>query len=184
MSENASNWGTIPQAVVDVAQMLSARAETSNEGLQRAEWPSEPRDVQPLLRKTISDAHKISKAATELRSLLTAYAHQFHEPRPVMSDLAKAQDATRQSIPRRYNQAMVDAIRELLSEEPNTAIIRHALTSLTRTDLERVHGAVGEIARRENAGEIEKPTLSASTREPVDRRIKGVALRKRQSPEL
>ena len=97
-----------------------------------------------------------------------------------MSDLAKAQDATRQSIPRRYNQAMVDAIRELLSDEPNTAIIRHALTSLTRTDLERVHGAVGEIARRENAAEVEKPTLSASRSESVDQRIANVATRDRR----
>lgn|GEM_PF-4312754 len=127
--------------------------------------------MQPLLRKTISDAHKISKAATELRSLLTAYAHQFHEPRPVMSDLAKAQDATRQSIPRRYNQAMVDAIRELLSDEPNTAIIRHAITSLTRADLEGVHGAVGEVARIENSGEREKPVYGMTTTDSRDRRV-------------
>lgn len=65
---------------------------------------------------------------------------------------------------------------------PNTVIVRHALTSL-RTDIERVHGAVGEVAHRENAGEVEKPTLSAP-RGPVDGQIKGVALRRHQAPRL
>lgn len=163
MGGNASSWGTIPRTMAGVAWTLPARVEASNEGLQGVNWPSGQREAQQLLCKRIKGKHRMSRAFPEVRPLLTAYAHQFYEPRPVKPNLIKAQNATTQRSPRRYKQA--DRIKELLGDESN-AIICQMLTSLMRADLERVYGTVGEIARREDAGDLEKPIPCDSAQLP------------------
>lgn len=150
--ENA--WGVVPPVVADLVRLLSRKIDRVNSHLDSLVWPDKPRDVEDLLRLSVGDAHKIARAGTDLRALLTAYSHQFHEPRPVMAAIAKAQDATRQGVPRRYGQVTVDAIRELLGEEPNVALILDAFPSLSLDDLTGLSGPVGRTASSHRDGTV------------------------------
>ncbi len=153
MPEPRLNWGMVPPQIVDVVQILANKVDKDAVHLRKLVWPDKARDIQELLRMSVSDAHKIARSGTDLRALITAYAHQFHEPRPVMADIARAQDSSPQGIPKRYAAATVDGIRELLSETPNTGVILSAFRSLSLNDLATVTGAVGETASRQVAGE-------------------------------
>lgn len=157
-------WGLVPRVIVDLVQVLSRKVDRWNRHLDGLVWPDRPRDVEDLLRLSVGDAHKIARASTDLRSLLTAYSHRFHEPRPVMAEIAKAQDATRQGIPRRYAQATVDAIRELLSQTPNVAQILDAFPSLSLDDLSTLDGPVGTAAKRHLSGEEPLARMSEQRR--------------------
>lgn len=141
-----SAWGVVPPVIAELVQVLSRKIDHVNTHLGSLVWPDKPRDVEDLLRLSVGDAHKIARAGTDLRALLTAYSHQFHEPRPVMAAIAKAQDATRQGVPRRYGQATVDAIRELMSPQPNIALVLDAFPSLSLDDLTTLSGPVGRAA--------------------------------------
>lgn len=157
-------WGLVPYPIVEVVRILASKVDRQSRHLSGLVWPEKPRDVQDLLRLSVSDAHKITRAGTDMRSLLTAYAHRFHEPKPVMAELARAQETSRQGIPRRYGEVTVAAIEELLSESPNTAVILHGLPSLALRDLEGVDGPVGEAAGRQLRGEEEFVSFSAQQR--------------------
>lgn len=139
-------WGLVPRPVVEAVHALNRKILRSGQHLDALVWPEKPRDVQDLLRMSVSDAHKVAKASTDLRALLTAYAHRFHQPRPVMADLARAQDASPQGIPRRYGQASVDALSALLSDEPDVEMILAGYSSLSLLDLTEFSGAVGRAA--------------------------------------
>ena len=139
-------WGRVPKPVVEAVQALNSKILRSSEHLGKMVWPDKPRDVQDLLRMSISDAHKVARASADLRALLTAYAHRVHQPRPVMADLARAQEASPQGIPRRYSQSNVDGINELLSDEPDIELILIGFPSITISDLENFSGAVGSAA--------------------------------------
>lgn len=140
-------WGRVPKPVLELVRILSEKAAKDSARLRRMEWPDGPQDVQDLLGRALSDAHKVTKASADLRSLLTAYAHRFHQPKPRFSDLARAQDATSQGLNRRYSEATVTAITSLLSAEPDLQAIRDAFPSVSPHDLSTMSGAVGEAAR-------------------------------------
>ena len=139
-------WGLVPKPVIEAVHALNSKILRSGEHLGKMVWPDKPRDVQDLLRMSISDAHKVARASTDLRALLTAYAHRVHQPRPVMADLARAQEATPQGIPRRYSQANIEGLAALLSDEPDVELILIGFSSLSLTDLEGFSGAVGTAA--------------------------------------
>ncbi|NRD08854.1 hypothetical protein [Rathayibacter agropyri] len=152
MSENdeasaLEGWGLVPKPVVEAVHALNKKILRSGRHLDGIVWPDKPRDVQDLLRMSVSDAHKVARASTDLRALLTAYAHRFHQPRPVMADLARAQDASPQGIPRRYGQAAVEGLAALLSEQPDVDAILAGFTSLALSDLAEFDGPIGEAAR-------------------------------------
>ncbi|GAB3615897.1 hypothetical protein GCM10027416_04540 [Okibacterium endophyticum] len=152
MSENDAKealegWGLVPKPVVEAVHALNRKILRSGGHLDGLVWPEKPRDIQDLLRMSVSDAHKVARASTDLRALLTAYAHRFHQPRPVMADLARAQDASPQGIPRRYGQAAVDGLGALLSDKPDIDVILAGFTSLALSDLAEFEGPIGEIAR-------------------------------------
>lgn len=140
-------WGRIPRPVLELVEILSDKAAKDSARLRRMEWPDGPQDVQDLLGRALSDAHKVTRASADLRSLLTAYAHRFHQPRPRFSELARAQDATSQGLNRRYSETTVSAISSLLSSEPDLQLIRNAFPSVSPHDLGTMSGAVGDMAR-------------------------------------
>jgi hypothetical protein len=147
-------WGLVPKPVVEAVQALNSKILRSSEHLGKMVWPDKPRDVQDLLRMSISDAHKVARASADLRALLTAYAHRVHQPRPVMAELARAQEASPQGIPRRYSQANIEGIGELLSDEPDVELILIGFPSLSLSDLTSFSGAVGAAASKLNAQSI------------------------------
>lgn len=140
-------WGTMPAVIVELAMVLATKASESARHAQRIKWPAEPGDIQDQLRLAIGDAHKITKAGTDLRALLSAYAHRFHTPRPVISDLARAQDTSSQGFIRRYSEGTVDAVHSLLSESPDVRLIIDAFPSVSMRDLGDLGGSVGQAAR-------------------------------------
>ncbi|SKA80785.1 hypothetical protein SAMN06295879_0242 [Agreia bicolorata] len=145
-SNGLAGWGLVPKPIVEAVQALNGKILRNSEHLGKMVWPDKPRDVQDLLRMSISDAHKVARASADLRALMTAYAHRVHQPRPVMADLARAQEASPQGIPRRYSQANVDGISELLSDEPDIELILIGFPSLSLADLTNFSGAVGAAA--------------------------------------
>lgn len=149
MAEEGEAWGRIPAPVAQLAQILAKKASKDAARLTRAEWPTEPQDVQDLLRRTISDAHKVAQAGTDLRALLSAYAHRFHKPRPLLADLARAQNTSPQGFTRRYSDATVAGIEQLTSETPDLALIRDAFPSISLDDLTALDGPVGTAAAAE-----------------------------------
>lgn len=149
------SWGVVPSIIVEVVHRLTAKITKDSRHLGKLDWPDVPGDVSGIVRLAVSDSHKIQRAGNDLRSLLTAYAHRFHEPRPVMADLARAQETSRQGIPRRYSESTVQAIQQLLSDAPNLGVILHGLPSLSLTDLTEFSGPVGDAARSVKSGEVE-----------------------------
>lgn len=139
-------WGTVPAVIVDLARLMAKNAAADARRAQKVSWPDKPGDVQDELRRAISAAHKTARAATDLRALLSAYAHKFHNPRPVISDLARAQDTSSQGFIRRYSSGTVDAVASLLSPQPNIETVLLAFPSISLADLVELGGAVGESA--------------------------------------
>lgn len=164
------DWGLVPPQIVDVVQILAKKVDKDAAHLRKLVWPDRARDIQDLLRLSVSDSHKIARSGTDLRALMTAYAHQFHEPRPVMADIARAQDSSPQGIPKRYGTATVAGIRELLSDTPNTGVILAAFRSLSLNDLASVTGPVGEAAARQVAGDEPFVSQAAQLRVAQDLR--------------
>ncbi|GAB3614711.1 hypothetical protein GCM10027415_30510 [Humibacter ginsengisoli] len=149
MAEEHEAWGRIPVPVAQLAQILAKKASKDAGRLTRAEWPTEPQDVQDLLRRTISDAHKVAQAGTDLRALLSAYAHRFHKPRPLLADLARAQHTSPQGFTRRYSDGTVVAIAQLSSQTPDLRAIRDAFPSVSLDDLATIDGPVGASAKQQ-----------------------------------
>lgn len=166
---NLEGWGLVPQPVVEAVQALNSKILRSGDHLERMVWPDKPRDVQDLLRMSISDAHKVARASTDLRALLTAYAHRVHQPRPVMADLARAQEATPQGIPRRYSQKNIEGLAALLNDAPDVELILIGFPSLSLSDLERFSGAVGTAASSIRSQDV-RPR-SAARRNADDARV-------------
>lgn len=140
-------WGTVPPVIVDLARLMAKKAASEARRAERVSWPDRPGDVQDELGRAISAAHKTARAATDLRALLSAYAHKFHNPRPVISDLARAQDTSSQGFIRRYSSGTVDAVASLLSHQPDIESILLAFPSISLADLVDLDGTVGEIAQ-------------------------------------
>lgn len=139
-------WGAVPAVIIDVITVLSRQARRSSDHVGRLVWPDAPGDVQDQLRMAIGDAHKISKAGTDLRAVLSAYAHKFHNPRPVISELARAQGTSSQGFIRRYSEATLKAVENLLSATPDIDAIREGIPSLSLIDLSELGGPVGKAA--------------------------------------
>lgn len=140
-------WGTVPVVIVDLARAMAKKAAADARRAEKVSWPEKPGDVQDELRRAISAAHKTARAATDLRALLSAYAHKFHNPRPVISDLARAQDTSSQGFIRRYSSGTVGAVASLLSPQPDIETILLAFPSISLADLVDLSGAVGEAAQ-------------------------------------
>lgn len=139
-------WGAVPAVILDVITVLSRQARRSSDHVDRLVWPDAPGDVQDQLRMAIGDAHKISKAGTDLRAVLSAYAHKFHNPRPVISELARAQGTSSQGFIRRYSDATLQAVENLLSTTPDVDAICEGIPSLSMVDLSELSGPVGKAA--------------------------------------
>jgi hypothetical protein len=164
-SHELEGWGLVPVPVVEAVRALNGKILQNGQHLDRMVWPKKPRDVQDLLRMSVSDAHKVTKAATDLRALVTAYAHQFHQPRPVMADLARAQQASPQGITRRYSEANVVALESMLSQDPDIPKILKGFPSLSMDDLRHFSGPVAVAARQDwvlKAGEWQLRTAEGS----------------------
>lgn len=139
-------WGSMPAVIREVVSALASKAQNDARHLTRIKWPDSAGDIQEQLRLAIGDAHKLTKAGADLRSLLSAYAHKFHEPRPVISDLARAQETSSQGFIRRYSENTMAAVESLLSADPNIGVVRAGIPSLSLIDLSRLSGPVGRLA--------------------------------------
>ena len=149
MDENLElSWGTVPAVIIDLARLLAKRASENAKRVERMKWPDGPGDVQEELRLAIGAAHKTTKASNDVRALLSAYAHKFHSPRPVISDLARAQETSSQGFIRRYSEGTVDAVASLLSPTPEIEPILLAFPSVAIADLVELGGTVGVEAKR------------------------------------
>lgn len=144
-----SGWGVVPRPIVDLLDVFGGIAFRSSHAVHDVVFPTDrPGDAQDAFNTTVAGAHRVHLAGADARSLLSAYSHRFHKPRPNLSDLAAAQDIAPQGLIRRYNKATVAAIDELLSDTPNIATVLAAFHSLRLEDLTAVPGPVGEAAQR------------------------------------
>jgi len=140
-------WGEVPDSMRVLINALRGSVARHSEELENIAWPAGPGDFSPQLLRTLSETEAVMQAAKDLRSLLTAYAHKVHQPRPKMADIAQAQNASPQAVTGRYSASTLGAIEGALRVgrgEPAeaddggpvgppdfSAALRHAFPSLT-----------------------------------------------------
>jgi hypothetical protein len=119
--------------------MMVLRGKITEAGseLMRLDWRAGdvPGDVTPFFAEVLGAAQAEIDASTDLRSLSTAYAQAFHQHRPTLARLAEAQRAKRAGLIKRYTPNTVDAINELMSDDPDLATIERAFRSISVADL-------------------------------------------------
>lgn len=134
-------WGRVPLSIETLVTLLEARISGHSATLSTIRWPDHPGDITPALTKTLSETESVFAAAKDLRSLLTAYAHKVHQPRPTVADVARAQRTSSQAIATRYTPELLAAIDVALvldstfadwdaSREDVESAIRGAATAL------------------------------------------------------
>lgn len=128
----------LAQPVLDILRILGERALDGATELDRLTSESSHANIQDELCDALRAAHLTTRAAADLRALVSAYAHHFHEPRPVISALARAQDISPQGFVRRYSPDTVRAVASLLSPAPDAKVILAGLPSLREDDLSGV----------------------------------------------
>lgn len=160
---NNSPWGSVPSVVAELVELLERTIAEHSRKLSAIEWPTTPGDISPALLETLRETEAVFAAAKDLRSVLTAYAHQIHQPRPVMADVARAQGASPQAVATRYTASTVDAIKALLaasevvdSVKPDPEHVRAAIARAT-SEVERslqshVSESIGEIVGLDRRG--------------------------------
>lgn len=114
-------WGEVPESIRVVVDALRANIARNATALEDVDWPRGPHDINEELTGTLQQAEAILQASKDLRSLLTAYAHRFHQPRPTMANVARAQDTSPQAVVSRYSQSTVQAISVLRTFESEAA---------------------------------------------------------------
>ena len=139
----STTWGAVPASVRGLIDVLEEQIAQHSARLSSIDWPAAPGDISPALLETLREAEAVFAAAKDLRSVLTAYAHQVHQPRPVMADVARAQGASPQAVATRYTIKTVEAVEALIAAEaaiaspkPNAAQVRTAI-SHAASELER-----------------------------------------------
>lgn len=142
------DFGVAPPAVVALARVFADKIRTAGEEVAAVEVPTQPSDLQGILEQGVEYAQLAVSAGGDLRALLTAYAHKFHNPKPIMAGLARAQGATRQAVTRRYTEKTVRAIRALLSETPDLRVVAEGFPSVTLADLAGLDDRFSDAARR------------------------------------
>ncbi|MFB9307721.1 hypothetical protein BJY17_002808 [Agromyces hippuratus] len=161
-------WGVIPGPVHRLLVRLTEKARAIADGQDVSEWPpaDTPSDFDPYFRKTLAATQALHETTTDLRSLVSAWAHKYHQPKPNFSDLARAQGATPQGLYKRYKQSTRDAIDELLSDEPQIAVILDAFPSLRLVDLRGLSTPIDRALRDAHAR-----ITSASASSPYEDRL-------------
>jgi hypothetical protein len=127
-------WGVMPPRVAALLDVLRWKAACAMRQVEQ-DWPTQPGDIEGPLAAALHAANEAERASNDIRSLLTAYAHRFHQPRPTLAVLARAQGTSPQGFTRRYTEKTVGGIAELLSPHPDVDRILTAFPSLERTDL-------------------------------------------------
>lgn len=156
-------WGAVPASVRGLVDVLEEQIAEHSQRLSAIEWPTSPGDISPALLDTLREVEAVFSAAKDLRSVLTAYAHQVHQPRPVMADVARAQGASPQAVATRYTTKTVEAVEALIAAEdaasvakpdPNQvrAAVEHAKSELERALQSQISDEVGEIVRAGKPG--------------------------------
>jgi len=137
-------WGVIPAPVYRLMTVLAAKSSGLANQNDPADWPSadSPQDFADFFAEQLRLSHSSAQAAIDFRSLVTAYAHKFHNPRPLLNSLASAQQSTPQGLIRRYNSKTVDALRQILSSEPDAGVIAAGFPSLTTDEINELIGTV------------------------------------------
>lgn len=133
-----AQWGAIPGPVRALLVRLTEKAGTSAAMLDPASWPpaDTAADYGEFFNTTLEATQGLQIAATDLRSLISAWAHKYHRPSPNFSALARAQGSTPQGLYKRYKPATIAAIDELLSDSPRVGVILFGFPSLEAADLE------------------------------------------------
>lgn len=144
------------QPVLEILRILGERSLEGAKELERLTSASSDANVQDELCDTLRAAHLTTRAAADLRAFVSAYAHRFLDPRPVISALARAQDISPQGFVRRYSPDTVRAIASLLSPAPDVKVILAGLPSLREGDLLGV-GIGGGAATRNTFIQSDSP---------------------------
>ncbi|REJ07375.1 hypothetical protein DY023_04030 [Microbacterium bovistercoris] len=114
-------WGEVPESVRIVIDALRANIAHHAAALEAITWPRGAHDIDDELTETLQQTEAVLQASKDLRSFLTAYAHRFHQPRPTMANVARAQNASPQAVSSRYSKSTVEGIAALREFEKAAA---------------------------------------------------------------
>lgn len=137
MSESVGRgWGLVPEPIAAVLARLQeklAEATASMDPSPIAGMP--PRSHDSEFQKMARAANVADRVSNDYRSVFNAYVHRYHDPKPAIGELARAQDTIIQTFAKRYTTKTVAAIDALLSDEPDIDSIRQGIRTLGFNDL-------------------------------------------------
>ncbi len=123
-------WGITSPHVLYLARLIEDQISACVDDLRNVPFYSSVGNIEPALTRKIELTNNINGLSKDLRSMLTAYAHKVHEPRPRVTSIAEAQGTTTQGLLRRYNAQTADAVRAVADGQATKALLTEAFPSL------------------------------------------------------
>lgn len=129
-------WGLVPEPISAVLSRLQQKLA----GAVAAMDPSgitgmPPRSHDTEFQRIARAANVADRVSNDYRSIFNAYVHRYHDPKPAIGDLARAQDTIIQTFAKRYTSKTIAAIDALLSDKPDLDAIRQGIRTLGFDDL-------------------------------------------------
>jgi len=133
----AVQYGVIPRPIFELMSRLREKVARADAALQSVpwQWNEQAHNREPFMVETLAASQRCIDAATDLRALMTAYGQVFHDPKPLLVRLARAQRASSAGLVKRYTPNHVEAIDQLLSRSPDVGRITKAFRTVAREDL-------------------------------------------------
>lgn len=130
----ATQWGLIPPVLDILTQTLKDKIAAACARLNETHFPDNPADVEQAMARTVRHTHEINAASRDLRAALSAYAHKIHQPRPRITTIATAQEASPQGLVRRYSESTEQALRALIRGTTTAEQLLAAFPTLTEPE--------------------------------------------------
>ncbi|MCM3695203.1 hypothetical protein [Microbacterium oleivorans] len=121
-----------------------------------------PRNHDEAFLQMSRAAEAADRATRDYRSVFNAHTHKFHQPKPLLGELAAMQGAITQSFAKRYTSETVEAIEASLSEEPDLDAIRTGIRALGFKDLRGISNALDRAIEAAEAQRGFEPWLPSA----------------------
>lgn len=129
-------WGLVPEPITAVLSRLQQKLATAVAAMDPSRIAGvPPRSHDAEFQQIARAANVADRVSNDYRSIFNAYVHRYHDPKPAIGELARAQDTIIQTFAKRYTSKTVAAIDALLSEEPDLDAIRQGVRTLGFDDL-------------------------------------------------
>ena len=139
--DQEDEFSSLPEPISRLLDRLSRNLQDAPSSMVRL-FVSTDRNSSGAMERLLRKSQRSIDVASDLRSVITAYAHVFQKPRPNFSELAAAQGISSTGIRRRYTGQTVEALKQILGADPDLKAILRGLPSLELSDLAGLSPAI------------------------------------------